>query len=66
MTRPKKLDNARRGKALAAGVPIRDLCMLERLARQEADRQDVADARAALAEPGDSIPIEALKRELGL
>jgi prevent-host-death family protein len=41
---------SRRGKDLAAVIPIEDLRLLERLAREEMDRIDLADARAALKE----------------
>ena len=41
---------SRRGKDLAAVVPIEDLRLLERLALDEMDRQDLEDARAALRE----------------
>jgi antitoxin Phd len=57
---------SRRGKDLAAVIPIEDLRLLERLAREEMDRLDLEDARAALAEPGENIPLEAVKKELGL
>jgi prevent-host-death family protein len=55
-----------RGKALAAVIPIEDLRLLDRLAREEMDRLDLEDARAALAEPGENIPLEVVKKELGL
>jgi prevent-host-death family protein len=51
-----------RGKKVAAVVPIEDLKALEALD----DRQDVEDAKKALAEPGPSITLEELKRELGI
>jgi prevent-host-death family protein len=57
---------SRRGKDLAAVIPIEDLRLLERLAKQEMDRVDLEDARAALAEPGESMPLEEVKKELGL
>ena len=58
---------ARRGKDLAAVIPIEDLRLLERLAREEMDRIDSNDARAALkeAEEKGTIPLRELMRELG-
>ena len=56
----------RRGKELAALVPIEDMRFLEELE----DRLDLEEARAALAEakanPERPIPWEKLKAELGL
>jgi len=57
---------SRRGKDLAAVIPMEDLRLLERLAREEMDRRDLEDARAALAEPGENIPLEQVRKELGL
>lgn len=42
--------DSRRGKDLAAVIPIGDLHLLERLAQEEMDRQDLKDARAAVKE----------------
>ena len=58
---------SRRGKDLAAIIPIEDLRLLERLAREEMDRIDLADARAALKEAKrkGTIPLRDLMRELG-
>jgi len=58
---------SRRGKDLAAIIPIEDLRLLERLAREEMDRIDLEDARAALreAEKKETIPLRDLMRELG-
>ena len=58
---------SRRGKDLAALIPIEDLHLLERLAREEMDRIDGADARASLKESKKkgSIPLRKLMRELG-
>lgn len=56
----------RRGKEMAALVPIEDMRFLEELE----DRLDLEEARAALAEaqadPERPIPWERLKAELGL
>lgn len=51
----------RRGKDVAAVIPIEDLAMLEELE----DRLDIEAAREALREPG-RIPYEEVRRELGL
>ncbi len=58
---------SRRGKDLAAVIPMEDLRLLERLAREEMDRIDLEDARAALAkaEEKGTIPLRDLMRELG-
>ena len=57
----------RRGKDLAAVIPIDDLRLLERLAQEEMDRLDLEDARAALAEAEEkgTIPLRELMRKLG-
>jgi len=54
---------SRRGKDLAAVIPIEDLRLLERLAREEMDRLDLEDSRAALAEPGENTPLEVVKKK---
>ena len=58
---------SRRGKDLAAVIPMDDLRLLERLAPEEMDRIDLEDARAALkeAEEKGTIPLRDLMRELG-
>ncbi|HXM40289.1 MAG TPA: type II toxin-antitoxin system prevent-host-death family antitoxin [Bryobacteraceae bacterium] len=58
---------SRRGKDLAAVIPIDDLRLLERLAKKEMDRQDIADARAALKEAAEkgTIPLREVMRRLG-
>jgi prevent-host-death family protein len=55
---------SRRGKGVAAVVPIEDLRLLEHLTQEEMDRQDIEDAREALAERGKSIPLRDLMRDL--
>jgi len=59
---------SRRGKDLAAVVSIDDLRLLELLAQEEIDRQDIADARAALKEAKEkgTIPLEEARKRLGL
>jgi prevent-host-death family protein len=59
---------SRRGKDLAAVIPMEDLRLLERLARLETDRIDLEDARAALkeAEEKGSISLKKAKKHLGL
>jgi prevent-host-death family protein len=58
---------SRRGKDLAAIIPIEDLHLLERLAQKEMDRQDIADARAALKEAAEkgTISLRELMQKLG-
>ncbi len=55
----------RRGKELAAVIPIADLRLLERLAEEAEDRLDADDARRILTDAGDElVPWDAAKREL--
>ena len=58
---------SRRGKDLAAVISMDDLRLLERLAREEMDRIDLEDARAALKEAHEkgTLPLRDLMRELG-
>ena len=58
---------ARRGKDLAAVIPMEDLRLLERLSQEEMDRIDIEDARAALSEAKKkgTIPLRKLMRERG-
>ena len=55
------------GEDLAAVIPIEDLRLLERLAREELDRLDIEAAREALqeAERKGTIPLRELMRGLG-
>jgi prevent-host-death family protein len=59
---------SRRGKDLAAVIPIEDLRLLERLAQEEMDRIDLEDAHAALAEAEEkgTISLEEAMKRLGL
>ena len=52
----------RRGKKLAAIIPVEDLELLEALE----DQLDVAAAKAALKESDERVNYEDLRRELGL
>ncbi len=58
---------SRRGKELAAVIPIEDLRLLERLSKEEMDRVDLEDARVALkeAKKKGTRPLRDLMRELG-
>ena len=57
---------SRRGKDMAAVIPMEDLHLLERLAREEQDRADLAAARVALREARKkgTTPLRRLLREL--
>jgi prevent-host-death family protein len=59
---------SRRGKDVAAVIPIDDLQLLERLAQEEMDRLDIEDARAALAEAKEkgTVSLEEARKRLGL
>lgn len=57
---------SRKGKEVAAVIPIEDLRLLERLVEAEMDRQDIESATVAMAEPGANISLEELKQEIGL
>jgi prevent-host-death family protein len=52
----------RRGKPVAAIISAEDLAFFEELE----DADDIRAAEAALAEDGESIPWDQVKRELGL
>jgi len=55
-------------RSLSPGRSQHVLAVIEDLAELQAleDKQDIEDARTALAEPGDDIPLEQLAKELGL
>src|SRR5437773_11101465 len=55
----------RRGKELAALIPIADLCLLESLAEAAEDRLDAEDAHRNLADAGDELDrSDSAQREL--
>jgi prevent-host-death family protein len=55
----------RRGKAVAAVVPVEDVELLERLVRAQEDREDVAAGRRARRERG-GITLQELRKKTGL
>ncbi|HVX65444.1 MAG TPA: type II toxin-antitoxin system prevent-host-death family antitoxin [Bryobacteraceae bacterium] len=59
---------SRRGKDMAAVIPIEDLRLLERLTREEMDRIDLEDARASLKEAKEkgTVTLEEARTRLGL
>jgi prevent-host-death family protein len=56
----------RRGKDVAAIVPLEDLKLLERLIEEVEDRLDVEAARVSMAESEGRIPYAEVRRRLGL
>jgi prevent-host-death family protein len=56
----------RRGKDVAAVVPVEDLQLLEELIEAAEDKVDLREARKALRERGASVNYASLRRELGL
>jgi len=54
------------GRTVAVLVSAEDFALLQRLRHEEEDRIDNAAADGALAEPGESIPWERIKADLGL
>ena len=58
----------RRGKDLAAIIPVEDLKLLERLIEEEEDRLDLEEVEKILADPRNkkTIPLEKVRKELGL
>lgn len=52
----------RRGKKLAAIIPVEDLDLLEKIE----DLLDLQDAKAVLKKSGQRIPYEKARKELGL
>jgi antitoxin (DNA-binding transcriptional repressor) of toxin-antitoxin stability system len=63
VTKGERVKVHRRGKAVAALIPLEDLALLEELE----DRLEVEDAERRLADSADkTIPYEQVRRELGL
>ena len=58
VTKLRSLSPERSQRVLALIADLADLQALE-------DKQDLEDARAALAEPGENVPLEQLAKELG-
>lgn len=57
----------RRGKDVAAIVPLEDLRLLERLIEEAEDRLDIDEAERILADPAEKpVPWEQARKELGL
>lgn len=54
------------GRTVAVLVSAKDFALLQRLRQEEEDRIDNAAADAALAEPGENVPWEQIKADLGL
>ncbi len=54
------------GRTVAVLVSAEDFALLQRLREEEEDRLDNAAADAARAEPGECIPWERVKADLGL
>ena len=62
----KRIMVSRRGKDIAAIVPLEDLRLLEELTEAATDNQDVRAAKAAPAESGPNLSWDAIKAKLGL
>lgn len=63
ITKGERVKVHRRGKAVAALIPLEDLALLEKLE----DRLDVEEAERRLADPNEvPIPYEQVRKELGL
>jgi prevent-host-death family protein len=57
----------RRGKDVAALIPMEDLALLERLVEEAEDRLDVEESRRILADPAERpVPYEDVRADLGL
>jgi prevent-host-death family protein len=67
--RHERMKVTRRGKPVAALVPVEDLELLEQLLEALEEKQDIPVVRERLQqfkETGDGIPWEALRAKLGL
>jgi prevent-host-death family protein len=56
----------RRGKPLAAMIPMEELRLLERLIAEEEDRIDLSRVRESMAEAGPNVPLDTVMKELGI
>jgi prevent-host-death family protein len=65
VARGKRIVLERRGKPVAALIPVEDLRLYEKLLADYEDRLDLAAARKALKEPGE-VSLKELKARLGL
>jgi hypothetical protein len=66
-TKKQRLIVRRRGRAVAAVVPMSDLRLLEQMWEQLEDRSDIAYAEAMLVDPSQTPrPLEEIRARLGL
>src|SRR4051812_6903140 len=56
----------RRGKPVAVLIPVEEYEFLESVIAQREDAADLKAARAAKREKGKPVPLEQVKRELGI
>ncbi len=56
----------RRGKPVAVIIPVEEYEFLERIIAEREDAMDLAAIKASRRERGKSVPLEQVKRELGI